>query len=586
MVPLSPDGLPLRYDYLLPVRLEIKLDSSGQVIFAQSSLINYQQVGTFGLRTAEEAFQKVLTDNSGAGIQEGMRGGGILEEYLWQRSYPDNQPVTIYGRLTYYPPAETGGAPFASIGDHTVTGSLAGMEALEDNTVVEATGSFSTENGVHKFTVNSWNVSQGTESSLMGTLTRNGDQALMMNYDHNQYALADVPADAPFDTQPEQGEVNVSGVLVNGQFEWSLIQYMPAGVMGGGGGGGGGLGFYKLNLSGTPVPLPTMEEVTAQNSGEYTVQEGDTLGAIAEVYGITVDELMQLNGLAEATIFVGQKLVVPGAPPEPSPVGQNIEGQRGIALVEIYRQSDGNQQTIYRLLSSLSSQYNYVQLTGDGLEELQKYHNRPIDIWGTVESMDNTNGMVVHVDHYEVPFPDLQFQILRGTQEQVTLDEQEAVLFTTNGQPYVQFSLAGDVDRAIVGNPSDEVLAEALIVPGKSFGGYPAVRVYSLAMAINPKNGQPMDMQVVADQPSVIDGPVPSEQFAEPPTAAIEKVELVYYTPDKRYQPSESGASPVYIQPVWRFYGHYSEGSEFEILVQALKDEFLLPEVETVEPPG
>ena len=45
-------------------------------------------------------------------------------------------------------------------------------------------------------------------------------------------------------------------------------------------------------------------------------------------------------------------------------------------------------------------------------------------------------------------------------------------------------------------------------------------------------------------------------------------------------------AGPVYIQPAWRFQGHYWDGSEFEILIQALKDEFLLPEIDNVEPPG
>jgi len=586
VVSLSPDGLPLRFDYMLPVRLEIKLDRSGQVIFMQSNQINYQQVGTFGIRTAEDAWQKVLSDNGGPGMQESMRSGGMLEEYYWQRAYPDNQPITIYGRAMYYPSAAAGGMPFVSIGDYTATGNISGMDTLEANALVKASGQFSTENGIRRFNVASWEILDGMETSMMGTVQRDGENVTLFADDGSQYPLPDVPSDVPVGTQLEQGELNVSGVFTQGQFEWSIIQYFPADSMRGGGGGGGSQGFYKLNLTGTPVPLPTMEEATAQNNGEYIVQEGDTLSAIAEVYGITVDELMQLNGLTDATIFIGQKLVVPGALPEPSPVGQKIEGQRGIALVEIYRQTDGSLQTVYRLLSPLSSQYNYFQLTGDGLAALEKYHSRPIDIWGTIESADNANGIVVHVDRYEIPFPDLQFQILRGTQEQVTLDGQEVILFTTNGQTYVQFSLAGDIEGSIVGNLGDEVLVEALLVPGESFGGYPTIRVYSIAMAINPKNGQPMDMQVTADQPSVIDGPIPSEQYAAPPTATIEKVELVYYTTDPRYKIPSSASGPVYIQPVWRFYGHFSTGDEFEVLIQALKDECLLPEVETIEGPG
>jgi LysM repeat protein len=587
VVPLSPDGLPLRFDYMLPVRLELKLDRSGQVIFMQSSLIDYQQVGTFGLRTAEDAWQKVLSDNGGPGMQESMRAGGILEEYYWQRAYPDNQTVTIYGRAIYFPPAAAGGMPFVSIGNYPATGNIAGMDALEANTLVKASGQFSTENGIRRFSVDSWEILDGMETSMMGTLQRDGENIAFLADDHSQYPLPDVPSDVPVGTQPEQGEMNVSGVFTQGQFEWSVIQYFPRDSMRGGGGGGGSQGFYKLNLTGTPVPLPTMEEATTQNNAEYIVQEGDTLSFIAQSYGITVDDLMQTNGLTEPTIFIGQKLLVPGPPSEPSSVGQKIEGQRGIILVEIYRQSDGSQQKVYHLLSTMSNQYNYFLLNGDSLEGLEKYHNRPIDIWGTIESAGGNSIMEVHVDRYEIPFPDLQFQILRGTQEQTTLEGQTATLFTTtDGQTYVQFSLEGNVSDFIVGNPGDEVLLEAMAVPGETFGGYPTLRVYSIGLAINPKNGQPMDMQVTADQPAVIDGPTPDEQYAAPPTATIEKVELVYYAPDPRYQTPASGIGPVYIQPVWRFYGHFSNGDEFEVLIQALKDEFLLPELETIEGPG
>jgi hypothetical protein len=63
----------------------------------------------------------------------------------------------------------------------------------------------------------------------------------------------------------------------------------------------------------------------------------------------------------------------------------------------------------------------------------------------------------------------------------------------------------------------------------------------------------------------------------------IEQIELAYFTYNQRYDgvPYE----PV-LQPVWRFYGHYEDGSEFEILIQALKPEFLLPEVDSPPLPG
>jgi hypothetical protein len=61
---------------------------------------------------------------------------------------------------------------------------------------------------------------------------------------------------------------------------------------------------------------------------------------------------------------------------------------------------------------------------------------------------------------------------------------------------------------------------------------------------------------------------------------------LVYYRPDPRYALPEQGSDPLYIQPAWRFHGQYSDGSQFEILLQALTQEFLLPEFEESVPPG
>jgi len=65
-------------------------------------------------------------------------------------------------------------------------------------------------------------------------------------------------------------------------------------------------------------------------------------------------------------------------------------------------------------------------------------------------------------------------------------------------------------------------------------------------------------------------------------------VELVYYVSNPYYQvndPNYSQRSP-YIQPVWHFHRHYEDGSEFDILIQALKQEFLSPELAPGLSPG
>ncbi len=66
----------------------------------------------------------------------------------------------------------------------------------------------------------------------------------------------------------------------------------------------------------TPTPRPDGAVV-------HVVQAGDTLYAIARQYGVSVETLLQLNGLADAnTLWVGQELVisVPTATATPMPV--------------------------------------------------------------------------------------------------------------------------------------------------------------------------------------------------------------------------------------------------------------------------
>ncbi len=71
----------------------------------------------------------------------------------------------------------------------------------------------------------------------------------------------------------------------------------------------------------TPTPdqphaLPSPRELVEL----YIVQAGDTLGSIAQGYGISLDALMQANGLNEASVlFVGMTLNIPPVETDPNP---------------------------------------------------------------------------------------------------------------------------------------------------------------------------------------------------------------------------------------------------------------------------
>ena len=65
-----------------------------------------------------------------------------------------------------------------------------------------------------------------------------------------------------------------------------------------------------------PHSLPPVREYVDQ----YTVQAGDTLGSIAQRYGITLVALMQANGLNESSILsIGDQLKIPPIETDPNP---------------------------------------------------------------------------------------------------------------------------------------------------------------------------------------------------------------------------------------------------------------------------
>ncbi|HEY8766477.1 MAG TPA: LysM peptidoglycan-binding domain-containing protein [Dehalococcoidia bacterium] len=79
-----------------------------------------------------------------------------------------------------------------------------------------------------------------------------------------------------------------------------------------------------LILSGQKLDIPGGQDPRPSSSGEtYTVQLGDTLSQIAARYGVSVDSLAQANSIDNPEFIVeGQTLVIPGAEasaPTPQP---------------------------------------------------------------------------------------------------------------------------------------------------------------------------------------------------------------------------------------------------------------------------
>ena len=63
-------------------------------------------------------------------------------------------------------------------------------------------------------------------------------------------------------------------------------------------------------MSGVPV-VSHAEEDVKEESIEYVVKKGDTLGKIANNYGVAVEDLKAVNGLKSDEIRIGQELIIP-----------------------------------------------------------------------------------------------------------------------------------------------------------------------------------------------------------------------------------------------------------------------------------
>jgi len=563
------------------------LDENGQVLVIDASLMNYDSnaIGEYGVITAQEAFDRLLDDSVVTGKMEFSHSPTNLPKE-WYRTYPDDQPVTVYGYVIIYPSLEAGKPSLYFSNGVSLIGNITGMEVLENNNFIGVTGQYIVENGIRRFNVGSWDR-RVKEVWISGVLSQQGDQVIITSDDGSgkQYIVADPPTDLPIGSQTTGSSLGISGVVVNDTLSWYYIQFFESNS-GGGGGGGNSFGFYKLNLTGVPVPFPSSTprpEAGDPNlfTGIYPIQEGDTLTSIADRFGTTIDLLMQLNGLTDSNIFIGQPLRVP----IPEPQEQSVQDLRGFLSISLHIKSDGTSVKEYSLEVPNENGSTVYTMEGAILSEIADGHNGlPIRITGTI----NTEGKLI-VDSYKIPYPNLQFQILKGTQRAVQLEGQTVRLFTTEGgQSYVEFLATNQfpLDSFFAGIEGDLLEQEVLLIPDESFGGMPVVHVYQSALF--QENAPAMEVQanriIVYDESN---NPNLPTEFTQP-NLRINKVELVYFVSNPYYQVNDPNYEQRtrYIQPVWHFQGRYEDGRDFDILIQALKQEFLLPELAPYRSPG
>ena len=139
---------------------------------------------------------------------------------------------------------------------------------------------------------------------------------------------------------------------------------------------------------------------STNNNGTYTVQAGDTLTAIANKYGTTVDSLVALNNIADKNkIYVGQVLKISGATSNNSTsytvqAGDTLSGiasKFGTTYQELARINNiSNPNLIYVgqvIKINGASNNTYTVVAGDTLSEIAQKYNT------TVSELASKNGI-------------------------------------------------------------------------------------------------------------------------------------------------------------------------------------------------
>jgi LysM repeat protein len=132
----------------------------------------------------------------------------------------------------------------------------------------------------------------------------------------------------------------------------------------------------------------------------YAVRRGDTLSRIARRYSTTVQAITQLNGLRSTRIYPGQRLLIPGFQPGPSPVQDTVEGWAG----RIVNTPPGSQHAYYfERADGVGFGIGGVNdLVGRRIEELRWTGERFL-VWGTLRTdVPSYGGQHIVVESIEV----------------------------------------------------------------------------------------------------------------------------------------------------------------------------------------
>lgn len=517
------DNLSDGYVFKNLTNLQVSFDKYGEIATVNISIQPWQSIGSYPLISAQQAWDKFLANElNGLGVE--MQSGGSTPPppdstfRIWQRDIPLDQQVDIIGMVESFESVD-GGAPLLIMENIMLSGKLDGLVDLQET--ARLSGRFIMDGDVKKFEVESWQPAEPMPT-LEGTLEQENGQSWLVTTDGQRLQMEDLPEDI------QVGERTiVYGIVSGDKMDWRTIHQGEG--FGGGGGGGGGAGLARINLSGTPMPTATPWPVST--------------------------------------------------PVDYSPmIGTRFEGEQGDVDIWNLQKDDGSTYFVYKLNTNTETgffnSFWQVTLEGSATEGLEAYYRMPVKIWGTITSVNQQGIATVQLDRYEALYPGEKAQVWFGQETKVQVEGKDVLLFTADdGTVYVRNdSLQYEIEPVA----AEEGLVFYIVgwsQPDQTFGGYPLLNVMSLG-SVPPDYDFDFVLSEILTPPAMNESDI--NLSGETSTGIINRIELVYLGEDQLLALAEDERT-FYAQPFWRFSGYFSENSYFDIIIQALPDEYLQP---------
>ncbi len=146
-----------------------------------------------------------------------------------------------------------------------------------------------------------------------------------------------------------------------------------------------------------PDPTPAPAPAPAPATTSYTIVSGDTIGTIAQRFGITTQQLLDANGLDwSSVIYSGHVLTIPAggasapAPAAPASSGSTMNDEmraNAAIIVQVGRELGVSDYGIVIALATAMQESSLRNLSWGDRDSVGLFQQRPSSGWGSVEEL-------------------------------------------------------------------------------------------------------------------------------------------------------------------------------------------------------